>query len=277
MEAYIKGVEMGRKHQFIRAPKFKPLFRLAGLSMMLYAGKIVHTAYRDIEEMEPRFTRLSEDVHRLKGRETVSPPWVGNYDKWWYRLVEVEGRLIHRDAFFVPSWHRNYEGFQYIVPMVTEEDENLENRKGLLVNMGWYPHEFKHFTNRPIANSTTKVRVVGVVTRGELHDTKRFFKGGNAYDEQRRITGNFDLKAMAKATGFDNEKECGSAVIERVDLRGAGQDMRLQPTYARDLSDTTEPPFPRTLSGFVLPQESSTERNVKVLLLSLAGAALMLL
>lgn len=41
----------------------------------------------------------------------------------------------------------DYEGFQYILPMVVSEDENYENQKGILVNKGWIPHERKDLSN----------------------------------------------------------------------------------------------------------------------------------
>jgi hypothetical protein len=32
--------------------------------------------------------------------------------------------------------------------MVISEDENYENQKGLLINKGWIPHEWKDLSNR---------------------------------------------------------------------------------------------------------------------------------
>lgn len=36
-----------------------------------------------------------------------------------------------------------YVGYEFILPMVTNEDENYENQKGILINKGWLPQERK--------------------------------------------------------------------------------------------------------------------------------------
>jgi cytochrome oxidase assembly protein ShyY1 len=52
--------------------------------------------------------------------------------------------------------------------MVTSEDENYENQKGVLINKGWIPHEKRDLTNRQgFEDSFSKQTVIGIVTKGE--------------------------------------------------------------------------------------------------------------
>lgn len=77
-----------------------------------------------------------------------------------------------------------YVGFQFILPMVTNEDENYENQRGVLINKGWLPHERKDLSLRNgMEDSFTKQTVVGVVTKGEPFVSKSIFRKGNVSDE----------------------------------------------------------------------------------------------
>lgn len=79
---------------------------------------------------------------------------------------------------------QGYEGYQFILPMVTSEDENYENQKGVLINKGWIPHERKDLTNRMgFEDSFNKQTVVGIVTKGEPFVQKSLFRRGNIVDE----------------------------------------------------------------------------------------------
>ncbi len=78
----------------------------------------------------------------------------------------------------------NYDGYEFILPMVTSEDENYENQKGILVNKGWLPHERKDLANRRgFEDSFTRRTVVGIVTKGEPFVNKSLFRKGNVFDE----------------------------------------------------------------------------------------------
>ena len=83
-------------------------------------------------------------VYELSEEELINPPWVEDYESWKYRRVRVKGRLIFRHSMYIPKKLHNYEGYEMIVPMVTSEDDKLENRKGLLLNRGWLPNEYKN-------------------------------------------------------------------------------------------------------------------------------------
>ncbi|CAF2015700.1 unnamed protein product [Rotaria magnacalcarata] len=128
----------------------------------------------------------------------------------------------------------------------------------------------------PIGNSFEKIRVVGVLSRGEDFDKNIFFKQGNAYDEQRHITGNLNLIEMAEATKFENKKECQSAIIEKIDT-SAVEEFQKQQSYNIDLSGTIQPPFPRTLAGFIFTQGNNIEYWTKLALLGFTGSVFLTL
>ena len=82
-------------------------------------------------------------VYELKEEELVNPPWVNNYEDWKYRRVRIKGRFQHNLSMYIPYKIHNYQGYQFIVPLITKEDKNYDNRHGILVNKGWLPHENK--------------------------------------------------------------------------------------------------------------------------------------
>ena len=78
--------------------------------------------------------RLAMPVYELKGDELVNPPWThDNLDEWLYRPVKLTGRQIHRLAMQPHVQHGPMGGMHYIIPVVTQEDEerNHDSRKGL--------------------------------------------------------------------------------------------------------------------------------------------------
>ena len=64
-------------------------------------------------------------VYELSEEEMVNPPWVGNYEDWKYRRVSFSGRFIHKHSMYIPNKIHNYDGYDFILPVVTKEDENL--------------------------------------------------------------------------------------------------------------------------------------------------------
>ena len=107
-------------------------------------------------------------VYELSDEEMVNPPWVDNYDAWKYRMVKFKGRFIHKHSMLIHSKIHNYNGFEYYLPVVTKEDERLQNRSGIIVNRGWMPHEYKDPANRwKVEDAISTQEIVGVVHRGE--------------------------------------------------------------------------------------------------------------
>ena len=71
----------------------------------------------------------------MRDQELVSAPWnKNNLDEWLYRTVRVTGRPIHGKAIYIPrneviivfkiEYKYGKEGFEYIVPFVTKENED---------------------------------------------------------------------------------------------------------------------------------------------------------
>ena len=275
MEAYLKSLELGRKTYFVRSRKFKPFFVTAGVLMVFYAFKLEMQAMRERAKVPQKKAQMTCEVHTLTAEELVSPPWVKNYKDWDHRIVEVSGRLIHRLAFLVPTVVNQYPGYQYIVPMVTSENEELEDRKGLLVDLGFLPREYIKEESRPMFNSFESTTIQGVVTKGEDYDQTLFWKKGNAFDEQRFITGNMDLKEFARVSELLNQKEAGAAIIERIDLSN-GFDWNSPHFHNRDLSNICYVPYARTPSGFIHTESNVVERRWKQALFTGIGAAIAL-
>lgn len=48
----------------------------------------------------------------------------------------------------IARYINNYEGYDQFIPFVIEENDDLENQKGLILNKGWIPHERKRFWSR---------------------------------------------------------------------------------------------------------------------------------
>lgn len=67
-------------------------------------------------------------VYHLSEEEMVNPPWVDNYDEWKYRRVSFKGRYVYRFNAYIPNKINNYQGYEFLVPIITKEDEKLENR-----------------------------------------------------------------------------------------------------------------------------------------------------
>jgi len=42
----------------------------------------------------------------------------------------------------IPNRLELYDGYDNVVPLVTKENEDGTNRRGLLFNRGWIPHEW---------------------------------------------------------------------------------------------------------------------------------------
>ena len=82
-------------------------------------------------------------IYELSEEEMVNPPWKEDYQKWKYRIVKLKGRFEHRKAMYISNKVDNYEGYDFIVPLITKEDDKYKNRHGILVNRGWLPHENK--------------------------------------------------------------------------------------------------------------------------------------
>lgn len=104
--------------------------------------------YRQLSDLSLLQDRIKLPIYELSEEELVNPPWINNFEEWRFRRVKITGRYKHRFSMYIQDTIHDYVGFQYILPMVTSEDENYENQKGILINKGWIPHERKDLSNR---------------------------------------------------------------------------------------------------------------------------------
>ena len=259
MEAFLKSIEMGQRTTRFRVPQLRPLAKGTAAVLVYWAVRAELEKRSNAKDLALKKLRLQEPVHDLTDDEILYPPWSGKeYDQWKYRLVRVTGRQIHRLTQLVPRKVHGYEGFDYIVPLVTSENEAFKEQRGLLLNKGWLPHEYKNPGARfRIEDAASRHSFIGMVTRGEDLDTSIFFKRGNVWDEQRYIWGNFYLPDMARATPFVNRDAVKQGVIELIDLDATPLDVNDPNHYARDMSGTMGYPHPKSLSGALQPVNSN--------------------
>ena len=79
--------------------------------------------------------------------------------------VEVVGRPIHRLAMNIPTREFNSLGAEEVVPLVTREDKNHQNRYGLLLSLGFIPAQVIHPTVRHRIERVDRQKFVGFVSK----------------------------------------------------------------------------------------------------------------
>ena len=252
MEAYLKALEMGRPMKMINLNISRRTRIFLSATFFFLAAKTQYKQNLNLNEIDLKKKRLALPRYELTQEEMITPPWVENYEDWKYRKVRIKGRYVHGQSIYLPKKVHGYRGYYFVVPLITSEDNKLQNRNGMLVCKGWLPHEYKDEDYRMrYENSFTYENIDGIVTKGEELDTRIFFKKGNAVDEQRWIINNLDLRFIARATGFLNQKTTRSAVIEVLDEESTDMDETDPLHFRRDLSGTETFPYPRTYSGFL--------------------------
>lgn len=270
MESYIKELELGRTRFFVRHPKLSIFFKLAGGALIFYAAKMEFRAISERGKAALKKARFEEPEYEVTAANLDSLPWKGDYANWQHRRVTLEGRAVHRLAYHAPAVLDQYPGFYYIVPVVLDEDKEWREKRGLLVNMGWYPHEFRHEWRMPLPPGYSKLRVHGVLNRGEDLVKKGYFKPGNAFDEQRRIHRNFNMKEYAQYSEFVNKDDVRLGMVEVIDM-DQGKNYGSPNVIDRDLSGIKKPPFARTPEGYVRTETDTIERRWKQAFLLGAG------
>lgn len=255
MEALIKSIQLNRQVQRFRVPQLRPIIRGVSALMAYWVIDMQLQKYNESSELELKKERLSMPVYELSEEDYLNPPWAGdNYDQWKYRLVKIKGRQIHRQTMPIPRTLHEYEGYDYIVPIVHQEKDDFSDQVGLLLNKGFIPHEYKEIGNRNrVEDAETHFQFVGMVTKGEDLKSNNPFRKGNVFDEQRWIWNSLDLKQMARAVGFANREAANQAIIEIVDLKETPLDEKDSNHYKKNMSGTETFPYPKTLSGALQP------------------------
>lgn len=249
-----------------RNPKLSLVFAgLGGLCLVLAIKRGAQTSAAH-SEIEFRKNQLSQPIYELKGNEAVHVPWnKENLKNWLYRPVKITGRPIHNKAMMVPRTVEGYKGYDYILPLVTSENEDGSVQEGVLLNKGWIPHEYYHVGARwRIENSLPQTFEGYVSLNSELDEKNEFFKEGNATGHRFSRWNHVYLPDMAEATGFKNANEAKWALIECAN-HNTVLDERLPKHYEVNLIGSEDYPFPKTRSGALqlrkMPWDLKGEQN----------------
>jgi cytochrome oxidase assembly protein ShyY1 len=247
-------------------PKLSLVFAgLGGLSIILAIQKGAQTSSAK-SEIEFRKTQLNQPTYELKGNEAVHVPWnKENLKNWLHRPVKITGRPIHNKAMLVPRTVEGYSGYDYIVPLVTNENEDGSVQEGVLLNKGWIPHEYYHIGARwKIENSLPQTFEGYVSVNSELDEKNEFFKKGNATGKRFNKWSHVYLPDMAEASGFKNASEAKVALIECVSNKSV-LDERLPKHYEMTLIGSEDYPYPKTRAGALqlrhMPWDLRSEQN----------------
>jgi len=225
------------------------LFGVAGISLLLGITK----GWEQTEakkEIEFRKQQLVQPVYELKDNEAFQFPWgKANLDEWLYRPVRITGRPIHNKAMLVPRTVDGYKGFDYILPLVTKENEDGSIQEGVLLNKGWIPHEYAHIGARwRIENALPQTFDCYVSLNSEIDEKGSFFKKGNAPGARFNKWTHVYLPDMAKASGLKNEDIVKLALLERVNHQTV-LDERDPKHFQINLIGSEDYPFEKTRAG----------------------------
>ena len=148
MEAFVKSVQLGQTVERFRIPQIRNFVRGSSVLFLYWAFRAELEKSNNAKEINLKKERLQMPVYEMSEEDLKNPPWAGkNYEYWKYRLVKVKGRQVHRKTMFIPRNIHNYDGFDYIVPVVVSENSTFGDQMGVLVNKGYTPHEYKDITN----------------------------------------------------------------------------------------------------------------------------------
>jgi len=217
-------------------------------------------------EIENRKNQLSKETYELKGTEAVNFPWnKENLNEWLYRPVRITGRPLHNKAMLIPRLYNGYAGFDYIVPLVTKENEDGSEKEGILLNKGWIPHEYAHVGSRwRIENALPQTFDCYVSLNSELDEKNSLFKGGNSFGERRSTWSHLYLPDMAEHSGFKNTKTVQMALLEAIN-HDSILDERLPKHFSVDLIGGEDHPYKKTLAGALqlkhMPWDLRAEQN----------------
>jgi len=198
-----------------------------------------------------RKTQLEKPVYVLNEGERTNPPWNSeNMKEWLYRPIKITGRLIHSKAMLIPRKLEGYHGYDYVVPLVTKENEDGTVQEGLLVNKGWVHHDHERPTQRfRLENAwypETFTTFLSVMPEQDYKSS--FFKEGNMPERHTYRWGHVYLPDMAKYSGFKNFDSVKLGVLEAFDPN-TQLDERSPHKYSFSLGVTEDYPYPKTRGG----------------------------
>jgi surfeit locus 1 family protein len=238
---------------------------LGGVALVLAVLKTAEISKAE-KEISRRKDQLAKPMYELKGNEASNFPWDRqNLDDWLYRPIKITGRPLHNKAMLVPRKLEGYHGFDYIVPLVTKENEDGSEQEGILLNKGWLPNEHYHVGNRfRIENALPQTFECYLSLNSELDEKGSFFKKGNTPGKGRNRWSHVYLPDMAKTSEFKNQGAVKLALLEAVNPESA-LDERNTKHYEMTLIGSEETPYPKTRAGALqlrtMPWDLTHERN----------------
>jgi cytochrome oxidase assembly protein ShyY1 len=237
-----------------------------GVAAWVFGAKYHWNQLNAQQELEFRKAQLSKPAVELSAEQAVNPPWnKDNLHEWLYRHVIITGRPMHHKTQMIPRRTHYYDGFEYVVPLVTKENPDGSNQHGVLLSRGWIPHEWEHPAARWKVENARSQRFYGYLSElSELDYKHNTFKIGNSPIAGRNKWGHVYLPDMAKATGFVNQETTKLAVIEQVE-EGSPLDERNPRVWAYTLNQQEDYPHQKTHSGALqlhrMPWEYQADRN----------------
>lgn len=144
-----------------------------------------------------------------------------------------------------------------VVPLVTREDKDHQNRQGLLFNMGWIPFFVRSPTCRQKIERVDRQRFLCYVGRLEELKNDSWFQG-NAYQKGRLFYTNADLQDLAKSSELLNREQASVAVLEQLHETG-NYDERDPVRFGVDSHFTAQYPWAKTEAGALQLQKMPWE------------------
>lgn len=94
-------------------------------------------------------TLRAEKPFTLTPKEQVDFPWAKDSNEilaWEYKLVKIRGRL-KRERYFIRRFKEGRLGYVVLAPLITasatEDSNQAPAETGIIVNLGWVPHEYR--------------------------------------------------------------------------------------------------------------------------------------
>lgn len=134
-----------------------------------------------------------------------------------------------------------------MVPLVTREDKNYQNRQGFMFNMGWIPYTVRNPTCRHKIERVDRQRFLCFVSKLDDLKNSSWFQG-NAYQKGRLFYTSSDMEDFAKSSELGNKEQASVAVLEQLHETG-NYDERDSVRLGTDSQFTSEYPWAKTESG----------------------------
>ncbi|EGR34212.1 hypothetical protein IMG5_020760 [Ichthyophthirius multifiliis] len=131
-----------------------------------------------------------------------------------YRTIKIKGRPIHRKGMMIPVKSYGLYGYEYLVPLVTFENEDESHQEGFILNLGFIPQEYAEISQRCKIENVEIQEFTCVV-----NDSQHLQKQGGIFaknDLEKNKWEYANLKQLTQFTEFKNQEQCQSFILEQV-------------------------------------------------------------